>query len=204
MKTLHRYTATVALFSAMLVAACANEVRDPYGNGGANLDQCQDEGCPEQSTTTSSVQSQPRAVAMLYSEVPWEPISGSGGTTVASSGSGGGIHPDTLMIFIRDDAASCTDPWTMQCGSHWGVGISIPPHLQTPGILQLSGPDLMSNMSVTGPNEGSNECWGGGGSFFSGTIEIISIDQGQVELKLDGTDTFDFDANGSYTASRCH
>ncbi|WP_437912507.1 hypothetical protein WME73_36115 [Sorangium sp. So ce302] len=98
--------------------------------------------------------------------------------------------------------SSCADPsGTIGCGN-WQWGISIPPALQVPGIIDLSAPEvLFSSYTVSRPDRG--DCWWGEGSFRSGTMEIVSIDAAEVVVRLSGTDTHDFDANGEYTAARC-
>ena len=178
------------MFAASFLAACVNDVRKEPGETGTNLNVCEGSSCPEETV----------AVAMYYDEVPWS-VGGESGSSSVSSG--GSIDPDTLYIFIRNDGASCGDPFAAQpCGSNWGVTIAIPPHLQLPGVLPLSSADLISTFSATGPGSG-DDCWFGGGSFIDGTLEITSIDEGQVAVTLSGTSTFDFDANGSYTVPRC-
>jgi hypothetical protein len=74
-----------------------------------------------------------------------------------------------------------------------------------PGVLSLDEPEIMmySGFPASGPHEGAGQCWGGGGSFQAGTVEIVSIDDARGVVRLQGTSTFDVDANGEHTAARC-
>ncbi|WP_437955549.1 hypothetical protein WME76_29080 [Sorangium sp. So ce119] len=139
------------------------------------------------------------AIALFRNEFP-ERSNDSGSS---SAGSGGpGTSPNDLFIIFGAPVSSCADPsWTTGCGN-WQLGISIPPALQVPGIIDLSAPDvLFSSYVVSRPDRG--DCWWGEGSFRSGTMEIVSIDAAEVVVRLSGTDTQEFDANGEYTAARC-
>lgn len=194
--------AVLALGGALLAVACANEVHDPYGNDGNNLGACSGDDCPGE-TSGGNVTPPPasQAVAMLYSEVNWDVGGGSGSSSVSTT-SGTGIDPNTLYVFIHDDAASCSDPFAaMPCGSHWSVTVAIPPHLQQPGVISLSDPSLISTFSATGPGSG-DDCYFGGGSY-DGDLEIVSINNTEVVVRLANTDKFEFDADGEYTAPRC-
>ncbi|MGK4000852.1 hypothetical protein [Sorangium sp. So ce1024] len=73
-----------------------------------------------------------------------------------------------------------------------------------PGIIDLSAPEVLFAHYVVSRSDGPDgTCWWGEGSFASGTMEIVSIDAGEVVVRLSGTDTHYFDANGEYTAARC-
>ena len=190
-------------FAALVVtAACTHTVIDENaGNNGSNLGIGNNNEVPVDPPAT-------RAVAMLYSEIDWGFGSGSSGSgssgSSSSTGGGAGIDPNTLYVFIRnDDSATCTDPLRTVACNEWEVTVAIPPSLQTPGTIQLDDPRLISVMSVSGPNDGANDCWFGGGSFFSGTIEIVSIDQNALRVVLANTDDYEFDADGTYDVPRC-
>jgi len=137
-------------------------------------------------------------IALLYSQFPVDP--GTGGTGNSSVATGGGPDPNTLFVLISDPGASatCADPYSYPCDNHWQVSVGIPPAYQKVGTLQLSDPQFLSYYSI------SLTCnSGGGGSFDSGTMEILSIDATQVTVRFQNTDTFDIDANGDHVASRC-
>lgn len=141
------------------------------------------------------------AIAMLFSEIPFDDDPTGTGST-SSSGSGPGIDPNTIVVWIADTPVACNDPFANQgCGSHWKVSFDIPPAMQKPGTYSLE--ELDGFASVTGPAEEDGECAGGGGSFWDGVVEITSIDDEQIEGKLSGTSVFEFDANGPFTALRC-
>jgi hypothetical protein len=144
------------------------------------------------------------AIAMLYSQFP--DVSGGGGGTSGTTGPGGGPDPNTLYVMIGNDPIQCTNPYQSQaCDStvHWQVSIGIPPSLQKVGTIPLSSPELISTASDTGPNQGASDCWGGGGSFIEGTLEITAIDTTHVEGVLSGTQQFEFNADGPFNAQRC-
>jgi hypothetical protein len=134
------------------------------------------------------------AIAMFRSQFPPSSVSSGGGD----------LDPNDLFVFIGDPAVTCEDPFAYGGCPHWKVFIGIPPHLQEPGTYDLSAPDfLYSGYSVSGQNTGPDDCWGGGGSFSEGTLEITTIDSDWVRGQLIGTPTFDFDVNGPFSASRC-
>ncbi|XXX80250.1 hypothetical protein WMF30_15900 [Sorangium sp. So ce134] len=141
-----------------------------------------------------------RAIALFRSQLP-EVSGGSGSSSTASGGPA--LDPDDLFIKIGNRELSCADPYgDYSCGT-WTVSIGIPPALQVPGVINLDAPELISYQSFTGPDRGGGDCYGGGGSFIEGTIEIVSIDAARVVVRLSDTDTYEFDANGEYTALRC-
>lgn len=143
----------------------------------------------------------PNAIAMLYSELSSPNATG---TTVASSGTGGGPGPDTLYIAVASDGQLCNDPFKAEpCGDQWRVSFGIPVELQKVGVISLSDPSIISNFSMSGPIDPSGICSGGGGSFLDGTLEITAIDGNHVAGVLSNTPTFDFDANGAFDAVRC-
>ena len=74
----------------------------------------------------------------------------------------------------------------------------------TPGSYPLS--DLIyPSFSETGPNSDiPSSCWGGGGSFGEGTLEIVSVSSTDMVFRLHDTLVLDFNVNGStFTAALC-
>ncbi|MGK3986533.1 hypothetical protein WME99_26040 [Sorangium sp. So ce136] len=140
------------------------------------------------------------AIALFRSEFPGEPSNDSASSS--SVGGGTGIDPYDLFIVFGAPVSSCADPTYAHGCDNWQLGISIPPALQVPGIIDLSAPEQWSYYVVNSPDSGGG-CSSGEGSFTSGTMEIVSIDAAEVVVRLSGTDTHDFDANGEYTAARC-
>ncbi|XXX80251.1 hypothetical protein WMF30_15905 [Sorangium sp. So ce134] len=141
-----------------------------------------------------------QAIALLRRQLP-DPTGTGGGSSAASGGPV--LDPDDLFVRIGNRELSCADPYgDFACGT-WEVSIGIPPALQVPGVLNLDAPELISYQSFAGPDRGGGDCYGGGGSFIEGTIEIVSIDAAQVVVRLSDTDTYEFDANGEHTALRC-
>ncbi len=140
------------------------------------------------------------AIAFFRSETPGEQPNDSGSS--ASVGGGPGTDPYDLFFAIGVPVSSCAELSSgPRCGD-WQLGISIPPALQVPGIIDLSAPELWSYYVASSPDSGGG-CWSGEGDFVSGTLEIVSIDAAEVVLRLSGTDTLHFNANGEHTAARC-
>lgn len=194
-----RFTFASLLLSAGLLAACGPVVVDG-GDSGETDDSLQGAGQSSNGNGNGPKPDESEAIAIRYADLP-DVDTGSG----SSSGSGGGTepHPDTLFIKISDQTIACQDPHAaLGCGSHWEVSIGIPPALQVPGVISLSSPDVIAYATATGPG-GGDDCWWGGGSFMDGTVEILSIDSEKVEVRLENTWAYDFDANGEYTALRC-
>jgi hypothetical protein len=140
------------------------------------------------------------AIAMLYSELP--SFDGGGeGTSVASTGSGPSIDPNTLEIFVGGQPIACGAPYGLDCGNQWTVSFSLPPAYQVPGVYTMQ--EVNGFASETGPG-GGEECWFGGGSFWDGTVEIFSIDEQQIVGRFTGTSgLFEFNADGDFIAARC-
>ena len=140
------------------------------------------------------------AIVMRYGDIPPTVIgSGTGSTT---AGGGTIIDPDTPYLFVGNGPPTCGDPYAdSQCG-HWVVIIGIPRSLFQPGILSLADRRLTSVMSFRGPYEDGGSCYGGGGSFLDGTLEIVDAGA-SVSIRLANTTTLEFNANGSYQVARC-
>jgi hypothetical protein len=135
---------------------------------------------------------------------PFDPTtgtSGTSGTSVATTTGGAGIDPDTQYITLGTEPTSCMHPYiTGKCG-FWQVSIAIPPSMFKPNTYSLSC--LNAYFSAQGPDRGGGDCSGGGGSFFDGTIEILSVDATHVVFRLVNTQKFDFNADGYYDLPRC-
>ncbi|XXX73843.1 hypothetical protein WMF30_39975 [Sorangium sp. So ce134] len=114
-------------------------------------------------------------------------------------------NPDDLFIFIGAPVRSCVNPaYFIGCDT-WHVDILIPPALQVPGVIDLDAPGVVPFVVANGPHHvGGISCAPSfSGSAFTGTLEIVSIDDEQVVVRLSDSDTEYFDANGEYTAVRC-
>jgi hypothetical protein len=182
---------TVACGPVVVAGGGENAISGGGGNGGAGGN----------SGAGGSDPGDGNAIAMLRSQFP--PIDGTGGSTSVSTG-GGNLDPNDLFVFIGNPAIACADPFAYGGCPHWRVSIGIPPALQAVGTYDLSAPEFSySSFSVSGENSGPDDCWGGGGSFYEGTLEITTIDNNWVHGQLTGTPTFDLDANGPFAASRC-
>jgi hypothetical protein len=114
---------------------------------------------------------------------------------------GGSVGDDgTQFLNIGTGSPSCQQPSPGGCGV-WHLSISIEPSLFKPGKIDLCG---ISYFSASGADRGGGDCSGGGGTFDHGTLEILSITNDVVKVRLTGARGFDFDADGQYDVLRCH
>jgi hypothetical protein len=139
-------------------------------------------------------------IALRYGDFP--PPSSSSGST----GSGGGIpiDPERIYVTLGSQKPLCEAPFESGGCGHWKVAFGLPPELLKPGVLELADSRLNSYSSFSGPDRGGGDCYGGGGSFVDGTVEIVSVDAEKIVIRLADTWTFDFDANGEHTIDRCN
>jgi hypothetical protein len=140
------------------------------------------------------------AIVIRFADIP--PVDPGAGTSGTSGTGGNPIDPDTRYVIIGNNGATCHDPMgSVACGT-WRVSIAVPPALFQPGILRLDDSRLVSVESVRGPDRGGGDCWGGGGSFMDGTLEIVDIGS-IVHVRLANTSKLDVAADGSYAATNC-
>jgi hypothetical protein len=198
------------LVAGMLAVGCMPEVVDQNdGRSGSNL-----EGNEESSSSSSSGGTQTHdAVAMTRAQLDvlwdeyWQQQGGASGSS-SSSGGGGGLNPDDLFIRISDLGATCSSPTTeLSCGGHWQVSIALPPAYQAPGIYDLEDVRISSysSMSETGQlySADPDDCAFGGGSLGTGTIEVLSTTESEIELVLTMDTFFESDPSGTYKATIC-
>jgi hypothetical protein len=153
------------------------------------------------------------AVGILVGDYPPPPpTGGTGGTTVGTSDGGdggGGIPDDTMRLRFANSPLTCEDPYgDFECEAFdkWWLTIHIPVEMQAPGVYDLADFDL--GFSVVGAGmpptcSGSGGGDGGGGGGWDGQLIIEQLDAGGIVGCLDGTNFFDFDANGSFAATNC-
>ena len=106
------------------------------------------------------------------------------------------------VLALSNEAITCVDRSpTTKCSLDapnvsYTVAVEIPADDVVPGVYPLS--ELINpNFSATGHNSDlPMSCWGGGGSFLDGTLEILSVSNTSVVFQLQDTDTFNFDVNG--------
>ena len=85
------------------------------------------------------------------------------------------------------------------------VTFSLPPELQKPGVISLADPAINASYASTRSSAGCKE---GSGSFEDGTIEILSIDEGELVFKVFGSGGYIQEigylvVDGLYAASIC-
>ena len=172
---------------------CSSTV-DPTGGGGFGVGGSDPSGSGGASVSAD-------AIALLWSQLPG--VDPGEGGTVASTGSGPSIDPNTLVVVIGGQSVACSDPYLLDCGAEWFVSLNIPPAMQAIGTYPLDDTGVNGFASETGDGVGP-ECSFGGGTFWGGTLTITSIDAVQVTGTLQNTDSYwSFDADGAFTALRC-
>jgi hypothetical protein len=137
------------------------------------------------------------AIVMRYADIP--KLSGSTGSTTTG---GPAIDPDLPFIFVGNGPPTCSDPFGGPACDRWTVSIGIPASLLGPGVFSLNDPRLVSGQSVRGPDRGGGDCYGGGGTFYDGRLEIAEVGTSLL-IRLADTTIAGFDANGWYTVARC-
>ncbi|WP_050430211.1 hypothetical protein [Chondromyces crocatus] len=150
----------------------------------------------------------PSGVALLPHELP-----GSGESTttsVGSTGTGSGPvvgDPETLFVFISSLGASCGNPYALGgpgCDTGWLLHFQLPVAYQTPGIYDLLDPQLQAFVSMEQADPNTNTCMGGGGSGLTGTIEVLSVDDDIIHVRVSGTSDPTFGIlDGDYQVARC-
>lgn len=114
------------------------------------------------------------------------------------------------LLALSNEAITCVNrsPLTEcsidQTEVSFTVSIEIPFAEVVPGVYPLSSL-INPNFSATGHNSDlPMSCWGGGGSFGDGTLEILSVSNTSVVFRFQDTDTFNFDLNGTtFVAQVC-
>ena len=179
------------------------------GAGGASGDTPPDAAAPRPFDAGTGVPPAPipaNGIVIRLADIPHLNIgSGTGGTTVTTTGGVPGPDPNTQDIIIGNTPISCGDPFSYgQCGQ-WRVSIGILPQDFHVGLFPLhcSSLNAFYSMTFAAPNGGTDCAGGGGGSFDQGTLEILSITDVDATIRLSGTVSFDLNANGIYRVIRC-
>lgn len=127
-------------------------------------------------------------------------------------GSGTAVDDGSIVITLASDALMCSgsaplwdniDASNLECPgeSHWWVRFRLSPDQQTPGIYPLQ--ELQGFMSEIFA-ESPDACGLGGGTFWEGTVEVVSIDAEAVVVTLNGTVGLVGDSrDGTYEVLRC-
>lgn len=200
MRTPHRHSATFMVLSVLAFGAGCfkGEVIDlsQSGSGGA--------GNPSAVSAGGGTTGSPyEGVAMLWRDIPPLPPGDSG----SSVSSGGGPDGDTLDVtFGKNVELACgNSPIVSGPCPSWTVSFQLPVELQQPGTLPLSDPRIHAHQSLSAQNSGAppGDCYFGGGSFFDGSLEIVSLGGGELRFRITGAPTFEFDANGEHVVELC-
>lgn len=192
---------TLAAFATLLgTAACKTQVIGGEGGAGGTGG-----GMGTAGGGGGLVFGPPSAIAE-YAYTQPQPDPGPTGTT--SSGGGTGPDPSTLFVRISNAQPACGVSVSFPCGPEtvWQVSIGIPPSMQSPGgVYALSDPNLISSFSEGGSNGTPGDCWGGGGTFWDGTLEVLSNDGATIVIRLSGTASGlgDFSVDGDWSAPIC-
>jgi hypothetical protein len=131
---------------------------------------------------------------------------GTGGASTSSSSGGTSVDPNTLYVRIGNYGPACggTMPFNCDNATVWEVSVGLPPAKQAAGgVYSLGDADIISTFSESG-GSGQGDCWGGGGSFTSGTVAILSNDGVTIVVQLAGTSgAIEASTDGTYSAPIC-
>jgi hypothetical protein len=122
------------------------------------------------------------------------------------------LDPNSLVLYFANVGQQCAAPSvSSMCPSGSGPGgeptyaavptqqltLVIPPELDSQGVIDLQADQIPFAEVFANPDCSGG---GGGGSAYSGTLNIVSSDQTTLSVVLSGTpDSFD----GTYTVARC-
>lgn len=193
----HTVFGTVLGLASLFALGCNGTVT--YGTTGAE-DECAD-GCDDGST--GEVISNGGggvggatfgAIAMTEAQLDATYPSDPTGDSSAQSGGGEPPPSDRMAIFVDISPTSvglaCSDPYGYDstCVVERDVlSVFIPTALLTPGTYSMADAGIAVGTSESGPNDGGGDCWGGGsGGWSDGTVEIVSVDEGQIQIVVTG------------------
>jgi hypothetical protein len=193
---------------AMMVSGCSAIVLDPLDDDSSGLKTQIKPGAGTAPATPGAVAMPPSAVAMRFSE--WQ-IPSNDSSLFNVSLVGTTPDPDALVLFFASRSQACaqpaihfnpgTDPAACAGEAFWQTILVIPPDLAHPGVVDLDDRSIFVHQVIW-----MSSCGGGSGNIpgIPGTLEIVSIDETSVSVKLNldqlrgwGTQ------NGDYTASLC-
>jgi len=178
---------------------------------------CEAVDCPPLNTTCVSVDGGSLGFCSYAPNVVTGGSSGAGGSG-GSPVDGGLGAPEAILypspynagadlLELSNVPISCqnttpAEPCT-SAGVAYTVSIQIPPVDLVPGVYLLNS--LINPVfSDTGSNGLPMDCWGGGGTFNDGSLEIVAVSSTELVFQLQGTSSADFDVNGTtFTAQRC-
>jgi hypothetical protein len=113
----------------------------------------------------------------------------------------------TLVLVATNLPNTCANPHLYGAGCATevdSVTIVLPPEMQAVGTYPLTN---IATFSTRGQDAYGDCSIAGAGSYWNGTIQIVSIDASQVAFTLSGTDQHFISpgtADGSYLAPRCN
>ena len=197
----HRHPLVVGVLSlaALAASACTNEVivTAADGVGGTSSD---GGGAAQGGAGGTTVVA---SDGILIAEYPDLGSSTNGSAVASGSSSGGPPQTEPLHLIVGNYGLVCADPFGgMDCGSMWAVSMDLQPNLLQPGVVYPLS-ILNGFASLTGPIEPGGPCYGGGGTFENGSLEIVAVNSVSIDVVLSNTDTVDFDANGPHHILRC-
>ncbi len=135
--------------------------------------------------------------------------------TVASLVAGCGGDPEPTALALQDQAGAltvivgtfsrtCEEAHSIifECG-RWELAVHMKPAAQSGGAKPLASDDTSAESLVSDGGPNAQKCSVIGGTYEKGTIEITEADAESVTFTLAGTAQGAFDADGTFTASRC-
>ncbi len=136
------------------------------------------------------------------------PTSADTGDQGGTGGSGGAppVESDeSVALHLGSSPQLCADPHAAHGCSQWSATFVIPAaRLVAGATFALDGSDIVAFSTASGPARATpDDCWFGAGSFFSGTLEVVSADEATVVARVTGADAMDFVLDAEVAAPRC-
>lgn len=124
--------------------------------------------------------------------------------TISGVDTGSFGDPDDLLVTFGFTSANCEDPNASDSCGTWSATLTLSPEQQVTGTY--TDAEVDGFFVEQGPSEGSEDCFGTGGSLEGFTIILESIDETGLEMVFegDGIGPDGVDLNGlSLTVPRC-
>jgi hypothetical protein len=149
----------------------------------------------------------PSAIAMRFSQWAIPPMGGS----LFEISLWDTPEPDALVLFFASRSQACAapliqidpgaDPAACEGQAFWQAIVILPPDRAHPGVIDLDDPGIPVYRAIWEPS-----CGGGCGNTpgVPGTLEIVSLDEASVSVRLDVDPQQGLTVqNGDYIASIC-
>ncbi len=110
-----------------------------------------------------------------------------------------------LTVIAGTFSRTCQEAHSIifECG-RWELAVHVKPSAQSGDTIPIASADAWAESLVSDGAPNADECSVLGGTFEQGTIAITEATSDAVTFTVAGTAQGTFDADGTYTALRCH